>query len=59
MLETRDLMQDRGEPAKSRPCPNCGRPMHFMGGFAPLVLVARRHYRCGECGVSVADHADG
>jgi predicted RNA-binding Zn-ribbon protein involved in translation (DUF1610 family) len=57
--ETRQLIRRRGEPARSDPCPNCGRPMHLLlGGLAPGVLPEGRRYRCGECGVSVRDDSD-
>jgi predicted RNA-binding Zn-ribbon protein involved in translation (DUF1610 family) len=56
--ETRELIRRGGEPVRSRPCPNCGRPMHLSRGDLPHgILPDLRRYRCGECGIAVTDAA--
>ncbi len=58
------VMQNLTRPAggsmtASPPCPSCGRSMH-LARIAPRPegLSELRVYRCGECGVSLAEAAD-
>jgi hypothetical protein len=59
MLSMQNLSRPAGNPVKAGPlCPNCGRSMH-------LARIAPRPegptdiniFRCGECGVSLAEAA--
>jgi ribosomal protein S27AE len=59
MLVMQNVSRPAGEPIKAGPlCPNCGRSMH-MARLAPqpASLTDVRVYRCGECGVSLAEAA--
>jgi hypothetical protein len=60
MLAMQNMSRPAAAPIKAgHLCPNCGRPMH-------LARVAPRPegptdiniFRCGECGVSLAEAAD-
>ncbi len=60
MLVLQNMSRPIGDPVTAGPaCPNCGRSMH-LARIAPRPegLTELRVYRCGECGVSVAEAAD-
>jgi ribosomal protein L37AE/L43A len=60
MLVTQNLSRPAGAPIKAGPlCPNCGRSMH-LARIAPRPegLTDINIFRCGECGVSLAEAAD-
>jgi hypothetical protein len=60
MLVMQNLSRPSREPIKTGPaCPSCGRSMH-LARLAPRPdgLTELRIYRCGECGVSLAEAAD-
>jgi transposase-like protein len=60
MLAIENTLRSEGHPATTRPaCPNCGRSMH-LARVSPRSdgLSDLRVYRCGECGVSLAEAAD-
>jgi hypothetical protein len=60
MLVLQNLSRPAGNPVTAAPaCPNCGRPMH-LAPIAPRSegLADLHVYRCGECGVSLAQAAD-
>jgi ribosomal protein L37AE/L43A len=61
MLVMQNLSRQAGAPVKAGPlCPNCGRPMHLARvAPQPEGLRAVNIFRCGECGVSLAEAADG
>jgi ribosomal protein L37AE/L43A len=59
MLVMQNLSRPAGDPITAGPaCPNCGRSMH-LARIAPRPegLSDLRIYRCGECGVSLAEAA--
>ena len=59
MLVMQHVSRPAGEPIKAGPlCPNCGRSMH-LARIAPQQagLTDVNVYRCGECGVSLAEAA--
>jgi hypothetical protein len=59
MLVMQNLSWPAGDPITAGPaCPNCGRSMH-LARIAPRPegLTELRVYRCGECGVSLAEAA--
>jgi ribosomal protein S27AE len=60
MLVMQNLLRPAGAPIKTGPlCPNCGRSMHLARTEPrPGGLTDVRVYRCGECGVSLAEAAD-
>ncbi len=57
MLTMQNLSRPAGVPVAARPlCPNCGRSMHIVPVEPqPDSLTDVRIYRCGECGVSLAE----
>lgn len=61
MLGTQSELRPSGSPLVARPaCPSCGRSMH-LARIAPQTdgLTDLRIYRCGECGVSLTEGAEG
>jgi predicted RNA-binding Zn-ribbon protein involved in translation (DUF1610 family) len=52
--------QIAGASIKTNPlCPNCGRPMHLARVAPRSEGLSDIHiFRCGECGVSLAQAAD-
>jgi predicted RNA-binding Zn-ribbon protein involved in translation (DUF1610 family) len=60
MLEMQNVSRPIGNPVAEQPaCPNCGRSMHLARSMPrPQGLPDVRIYRCGECGVSLAQAAD-
>jgi ribosomal protein L37AE/L43A len=55
-----NLPRPAGKPIKAGPlCPNCGRSMH-LARIAPRPegQTDLNIFRCGECGVSLAEAAD-
>jgi ribosomal protein L37AE/L43A len=60
MLVMQNSTRPAGDPIAAEPaCPNCGRSMH-LARIAPRPEgdAELRIYRCGECGVSLAESAD-
>jgi hypothetical protein len=60
MLVMQNLSRPSGAPITAGPlCPNCGRSMH-LARIEPRTesLAELRIFRCGECGVSLAEAAD-
>jgi ribosomal protein L37AE/L43A len=60
MLAIQNSLRPAGNPVTAGPaCPNCGRSMH-LARIAPRAegLSDLHIYRCGECGVSLAEAAD-
>ncbi len=60
MLVLQNLSRPAADPITAGPaCPNCGRSMH-LARIAPRPegLTELRVYRCGECGVSLAEAAE-
>jgi len=60
MLVTQNLSRPARQPMRAGPaCPSCGRSMHLARiAPRPESLTDLRIYRCGECGVSLAEAAD-
>jgi len=59
MLTMQNLSPPAGAPINASPlCPNCGRPMHLMRIETRTEGLTDVHiFRCGECGVSLAEAA--
>jgi transposase-like protein len=59
MLAMQNSLPSLGSPVTGPACPNCGRSMH-LARIAPRSegLSDLHIYRCGECGVSLAEAAD-
>ena len=60
MLAIQNLLRPAAHPLTAGPaCPNCGRSMH-LARIAPRSegLPDIHIFRCGECGVSLAEAAD-
>ena len=59
MLVMQNPSRSAGAPIKASPlCPNCGRPMHLARvAPRPEGLTDIHIFRCGECGVSLAEAA--
>jgi hypothetical protein len=60
MLVMQNLSRPAGAPITAGPlCPNCGRSMHLARIEARTEYLSElRIFRCGECGVSLAEAAD-
>ena len=61
MLAIQNSLRPADHPLTAGPaCPNCGRAMH-LARIAPRAqgLSDLHIYRCGECGVSLTEAADG
>ncbi len=59
MLTMQNLSRPSGAPIHAGPlCPNCGRPMHLARiETRPEGQTDVHIFRCGECGVSLAEAA--
>ena len=59
MLVMQNQSRPAGAPLKAGPlCPNCGRSMHLARiAPQPESLTDLHIFRCGECGVSLAEAA--
>jgi hypothetical protein len=61
MLAIQNSLRPAGNPITAGPCcPNCGRSMHLARTAPRCEGLSDLHiYRCGECGVSLTEAADG